>query len=157
MREMKDWYVLYTKPRNEKKVDERLRLRGFNSYCPLMTTVRQWSDRKKKVMLPMFPSYTFVKVEEYKREDVLADPGVLNFVFWQGEPAKVREKEIEAIRRIADEGQSIQIESNEMISGHSLIIPNGPFKGLVGKINSVDNKNISIFIQPLGCVIKFKL
>jgi transcriptional antiterminator RfaH len=154
---MKEWYVLYTKPRNEKKVDERLQQKGFEAYCPLIITVKQWSDRKKKVELPMFPSYTFVKVEEYQREQITADPGVLNFVFWQGKPAIVRTVEIEAIKKIADEGQSIQIENNQLNLGENLVIPNGPFKGLAGKVDAIDEKIISIVLQPLGCVIKFKL
>jgi transcriptional antiterminator RfaH len=154
---MKEWYVLYTKPRNEKKVDERLHEKGFETYCPVIFTIKQWSDRKKKVMLPMFPSYIFIKVEEHQRVQVLSDPGVLNFVFWQGEPAKVRPIEIYAIKKIAEEGQSIQVESNQLNLGENLVIPNGPFKGLIGIVDAINDKIITITLKPLGCVVKFQL
>ena len=59
---MINWYVIYTKPRSEKKVAERLSEDGVEVYCPMIKTIRQWSDRKKKVLLPMFPGYVFVHV-----------------------------------------------------------------------------------------------
>ena len=56
----KKWYVLYTKPRHEIKALERLTQNGFEVYCPMKTTLKQWSDRKKKVSEPLLPSYLFI-------------------------------------------------------------------------------------------------
>ena len=55
-----EWYAIYTKPRNEKKVAENLAAIGIESYCPIVTTLKQWSDRKKMVETPLIPSYVFV-------------------------------------------------------------------------------------------------
>ena len=55
-----NWYVLYTKPKWEKKVAEQLQAMGIDCYCPLVMKERQWSDRKKKVEMPLFNSYVFV-------------------------------------------------------------------------------------------------
>ena len=60
------WHVLYTKPRHEIKALERLAKKGFEVYCPMKTTLKQWSDRKKKVSVPLLPSYIFIKTTEKK-------------------------------------------------------------------------------------------
>ena len=57
------WYVLYTKPRQEKKVTDSLNAIGVEAYCPLVTVIKQWSDRKKKVQIPLINSYVFVNIE----------------------------------------------------------------------------------------------
>ena len=64
------WHVLYTKPRNEKKVAERLSGAGYTVYCPLQKVRRQWSDRVKVVEEPLFKGYLFIKIEEKKRDEV---------------------------------------------------------------------------------------
>jgi transcriptional antiterminator RfaH len=79
-----NWLVLYTKPKNEIKVARRLAAAGITVYCPMLTTLKQWSDRKKKVSLPLFPSYVFVQVTELQRGVVFDIPGVVRYLFWLG-------------------------------------------------------------------------
>lgn len=153
---MSNWYAVYTKPRSEKKVAERLSGRGFEVYCPLIKTLRQWSDRKKKVQLPMFPGYAFVRVSETERPDILQDQGVLNFVFWLGKPAVVRENEIDAIREIAANGNEINIQNDPFEIGQLVTIPEGPFKGMTGKVDKLDKRKIIVLVEQLGCMVSFK-
>lgn len=153
---MKYWYALYTKPRSEKKATERLTLDGFEVYCPLVKTVRQWSDRKKKVQLPMFPGYIFAYVSEIERTQILMDTGVLNFVYWLGKPAVIRENEMEAIKEIAENGIEVQINSDVFEKGQLVKIPDGPFKGMSGKIDKLDKKNVVVLIERLGYMVSFK-
>jgi hypothetical protein len=56
--------VRSVKPNGRKKVAEQLTKMGIECYCPLITQVRQWSDRKKKVVVPLFNSYVFVQVAD---------------------------------------------------------------------------------------------
>ena len=65
------WYVLYTNPKAEKKVAEQLNKIGIETYCPLVTKIQQWSDRKKKIEVPLFSSYVFVNIEEHKETSFL--------------------------------------------------------------------------------------
>ncbi|MCK5278093.1 MAG: UpxY family transcription antiterminator [Cyclobacteriaceae bacterium] len=153
---MKNWYAVYTKPRSEKKVTERLSDSGFEMYCPLMKTMRQWSDRKKKVQLPMFPGYVFVYVEENERSLILQDSGVLNFVFWLGKPAVIRDNEIEAIKKIAENGEEINISAEAFEIGRLVIIPEGPFKGMTGKVDKLDKRKIIVLVDQLGCMVSFR-
>jgi transcription antitermination factor NusG len=152
----KNWHVVYTKPRNEKKVASRLEQQGYDIYCPLIKTLRQWSDRKKKVQVPMFPSYVFVRVDEKERQGVLHDPGVLNYVFWLGKPAVVRDKEMDAVRQIAEKGEEITVQSGRLEKGQFVEIPEGPFRGLTGTVDAVDNRKVIVFIEQLDCKVQFR-
>jgi transcriptional antiterminator RfaH len=153
---MTSWHAIYTKPRSEKKVAERLSEQEIEVYCPLIKTVRQWSDRKKKVQLPMFPGYVFVRVSELERAEVLQDYGVLNFVFWLGKPAIIRDNEIEVIREISAHGNEVNIQSKSFEVGQLVTIPDGPFKGMSGKIDKLDKRKIIVLVEQLGCTVSFK-
>ncbi|MDZ7608178.1 MAG: UpxY family transcription antiterminator [Cyclobacteriaceae bacterium] len=152
----KKWHVLYTKPRNEKKAAERLTAKGYQVYCPIIRTVRQWSDRKKKVQLPMFPSYIFAYTDEKERPLLLHDPGVLNFVFWLGKPAVVRDLEMEAIKKIDSGGDEIQVEGVRLEKGQLVTINEGPFKGLTGKVDKLDSHKVMVFVEQLDCMVSFR-
>jgi len=92
-----NWFVLHTKPRFEKKVEERLLSLGIEAYCPVRKEIRLWSDRKKKVDVPVLPSMVLVKLEEKKVNDVFNVNGVVRYMFWLGKRAIVREKEIDIL------------------------------------------------------------
>lgn len=151
----RQWLVLYTKPRNEKKVTQRLTEQGFEMYCPLIRTLKQWSDRKKKVQIPMFPGYIFAHVNELERSQILFDQGVLNYVYWLGKPAVVRDKEMEAIMQIAESGEDIKVESSGLEKGQMVEIPEGPFKGLTGVIDKLDSRKVIVFVEQLDCMVSF--
>jgi signal transduction histidine kinase len=105
----KQWFAIYTKPRWEKKIDAVLIRKGVNSWGPIQKTERFWSDRKKIIDEPLFRSYVFVQIDATERATVLSTPGVLNFVYYVGKPAIIRDEEIEIIKN-TDE---VYIEVNE--------------------------------------------
>ena len=113
------WYVLHTKPRNEKKVTRLLEQKGVRVYCPLRESIRQWSDRKKKVAEPVFKSYVFVYMDDYKEENVkvLMTAGTVRFLWWVGKPGVVREEEIQAIKDFLEnyKNQMIQLDPKKTI------------------------------------------
>lgn len=145
------WYVVYTKARNEKKVAQRLEER-FEVFCPLVTMVRKWSDRKKKVKEPLFRSYVFVKVTESERQEVLRTPGIVCFVYWIGKPARVREEEIEAIRLFTEETEGTDVLSVEY--NDTVHIDWGLFKGQEGKYLARQGDHLILLVQSLGRLIK---
>ncbi len=153
---MNNWFAIYTKPRSEKKVAERLSDSGIEVFCPLINTMRQWSDRKKKIQMPMFPGYVFVFVSELDRTKVLMDYGVLNFVYWLGKPAIIRQNEIDAIKEIADKGEEVSINSDEFEIGQLVKIQEGPFKGMSGKVSKLDKKKLIVLVEELGFMVSFK-
>ncbi|MCP4121433.1 MAG: UpxY family transcription antiterminator [Bacteroidetes bacterium] len=146
--------AIYTKPRSEKKVAERLEASGVEVYCPLHTTIRQWSDRKKKVKLPIFPSYVFVHIEESDRIEVLKDPGVLNFVYYLGKAAVIRDKEIDGIRAFLD---ADQLEDYELVSyspGDTVDIVAGSFTGQKGTFLEGRKESATLLIESLQVILK---
>ena len=104
------WNVLYTKSKSEKKVFERLSDLGIDAYCPCQRTLKKWSDRKKWVDEPVFKSYIFVKSpdSESQKLQILNTPGVVRFLYWLGQPAQVRQVEIDEIRSFLGEHQSVE-------------------------------------------------
>ena len=94
-----NWFVLVTKPRNEKKVESRLNEIGIEAYCPVRTELRQWSDRKKKIKTPLLPSMLLVKISNNLRDIVFDIPHVRRYLFWKGQPAIVREDEVSCLAK----------------------------------------------------------
>ena len=146
------WYVIYTKPRNEKKVAERLQQIGITVYCPMVTMMKQWSDRKKKVQIPLLNSYVFVCLEEKEREKVFQISGVVRYLFWLGKPAMVREEEISALQEGLKE-TIISFEVNGIKVGDMLPIPSGPFQGKEGIIKQINKHSLQLILKELGVLI----
>ena len=121
------WFALYTKPRWEKKVNQLLTGKGVECYCPLNKVKRQWSDRVKIIHEPLIKSYVFVKVEDSDRSLVRLTNGVINFVYWNGKPAIVKEKEIQTIKRFLDEHEAVQVRPMELMPNQTVLITSGAF------------------------------
>ena len=144
-----EWFALYTKPRNEKKVAETLAALGIEVYCPLVTTIKQWSDRKKKVESPLIPSYIFVKIEEANRKDVFQVAGVVQYVFWLGKPAKIQPHEIEALKtQLAAPVVKVTLET--WTPNAQIQINEGPFKNQMAVVEKVSTNKVTLILKSLG-------
>ena len=88
------WFVLFTKPRHELKVLERLISLGIDAYTPTKIVTRQWSDRKKKMTIPLLPSMVLVNLENKDPNIVFDIPGVVRYLFEQGKRAVVFNAEV---------------------------------------------------------------
>lgn len=130
------WRVFYTFPRTEKKVEDRLEERGIEVFLPKITVTRQWSDRKKKVVEPLFRNYIFARVDEGDRLRVLQTDGVVRCVGFNGSPAVVTEEEIEAIRiaqRDPERLAVIEFPPRPEV-GTPVVVEEGPLRGLRGEV-----------------------
>jgi transcription antitermination factor NusG len=123
----KKWYAIYVNSRHEKKVASLLESKLVEIFLPLQKKTKQWSDRKKIVLEPLFTSYLFVRIQETEKEKVRETSGVLNFVYWLGKPAVVRDEEIEIIRNFIDEFENIEVESDRLEISSNIRIESGPF------------------------------
>lgn len=144
-----EWFALYTKPRNEKKVAENLAALGIEVYCPLVTTIKQWSDRKKKVESPLIPSYVFVKIEEANRKDVFQVAGVVQYVFWLGKPAKIQPHEIEALK-IQLAAPVVKVTLETWSPNAQIQINEGPFKNQMAVVEKVSTNKVTLILKSLG-------
>ncbi|PWL30915.1 UpxY family transcription antiterminator [uncultured Roseivirga sp.] len=146
----KYWTAFYTKPRNEKKVSERLSDLGYEIFCPVRTVLKQWSDRKKKVKEPLFTSYIFARVDEVLRQEILQDQGVVSSVFWLGKPVVVRDSEIRAIDDFLSENPEADAVSRIFHEGEKLQITDGPLRGETGELLKIKGTKLILTIESLG-------
>lgn len=150
----KNWLVIYTRPRWEKKVDLLLQANGIESFCPVRKVENQWADRKKIVEMPLFSSYVFVKInskEEYKVRQTL---GVLNFIYYMGKPAKIREVEIDNIRNAVLNCPDLEVvDLNDISIGDRVSIKNGIFTNQQGSVIKVQGKSVLMVLDNLECAL----
>jgi len=147
------WLAVYTRPRWEKKVNKLLTEKGVESYCPLNKIRRKWSDRIKTVEEPLFKSYVFVKVNEEDRTNVRMTSGVINFVYWNGKPAVIKEKEITAIKRFLNEYENVEVKPMDLKLNQRVIVTAGPLMDQEGKIVAVRQKTVKVAIDSLGYIL----
>jgi transcription antitermination factor NusG len=146
----KKWYAIYTKPRWEKKVYRLLCEKGMEAYCPLNRVRKKWSDRVKWVEEPLFKSYVFVKLEEVEQTQVRFINGVVNFVYWLGKPAIIKDKEIEIIRKFLNEYDEVWAEPVGLQKDAKVTIRRGAFMDKEAKIVKVLNNKVQVIIESIG-------
>ena len=110
-----NWYAVYTKPRWEKKVARLLEDKCIENYCPLNKVTKQWKDRKKVILEPVFKSYVFVRVSDELKWELKKINGIVNFVYWLRKPAVIKDEEIEIIKRFRSDFKEIVVEEIKTI------------------------------------------
>lgn len=153
----KQWLAVYTKPRWEKKVAKLLDQIEVENYCPLNRVVRQWSDRKKIVWEPLFPSYVFVYTTINNYIKIKETDGVLNFVYWLGKPAVIRSQEIQALKAFLDDHEDVSLEKIDVNVDDEVRIIHGPLIAMEGKVIDVQSNHVKILLPSLGYSVAAKL
>lgn len=144
-----NWYAVYTRPRWEKKVAALLLESGIEHYCPINKVTRQWSDRKKVILEPVFKGYVFVKPDEAHKWEVKKVPGVLNFVYWLGKPAIIRNEEIITIRKFLNEFDNVQVEQKGLVVNSEVAIKQGVLMNYQGIVLQVFGSRAIVKIDSL--------
>lgn len=128
--ETEHWYAVYTASHREKPVAAYLLQKGLQNYLPLYETVRQWSDRRVQLQMPLFPGYLFVHLALRDRLAVLQTPGVVRLVGAGGTPMPLVAAEIENLR----EGLAkVAAEPYPYTAvGQAVRVMQGPFQGMEG-------------------------
>lgn len=147
------WYALYTKPRTEKKVVERLLQKGCQVFAPMETKIKQWSDRKKKVVEPFFKSYVFVQFEPSQKFEILNTPGVVSLVTWLGKPAEIRNEEVQAIRDFLDRYSGVKLEAIELEAGKRVRVKHGELEDTYGTVVRQSKHRVVLEIEKLGMAL----
>ena len=151
-----NWYVLHTKPRSEKKVEEKLLSMGINAFCPTRTEIRLWSDRKKRIQVPVLPSMVLVNIDTKDINRVFESSGVIRYMFWLGKRAIVRQEEVDILKKylngsynfINSKISNIKVGDNFKLSS---------FNNENGIVNRISNNSIWIFLNSLGFSVKLNL
>lgn len=134
-------------------MNQLLKEKGVESYCPLNKVRRKWSDRMKIVEEPLFKSYVFVKVNDEDRSAVRMTAGAINFVYWQGKPAVIKEKEIAAIKKFLDEYENVEAKPMDLKVSQRVRITTGTLMDQEGKVLDLNRKMAKVAIDSLGYIL----
>ena len=151
----KKWFVVYTKLQQELKVATQLSAMGITNYCPTVTLVKQYSDRKKKVSKPLLSSYVMVELEEKERNKVFTCCGIVRYLFYLGKPAVIPAFEIDLMQDHLN-GVYNDIKVTTLSVGDSHTIAEGPFSGILGKVVQSDNTKVKLELASLGMCITLR-
>jgi len=135
------WYALYTRPRAEKLVFQRLVEAGIETFLPLQKTYRMWSDRKKLVEKPLLSSYIFVKTNSKNFPIVYKTTGVVKFVSFEGQPVSIPQNQIDNLRLLINSDAEIEVSSEKFATGDNVEVTNGSLIGLTGELIKIGSKN----------------
>ncbi len=155
MENSKKWYACYTKPRWEKKVSKVLEQKEIECWCPLRKIKKQWSDRKKIVEEPLFTSYVFVNIQDSERTKVLMTDGILNFVYYLGKPAIIRDEEIDIIKKYLSEKEAtVSVQSLTSLDENTRIkVNHGVFMDTTGTVLKGGKKKVFVKLESLDQVM----
>ena len=154
------WYAVQTRSRHEKLVVRQLEGQGFVTFLPISRQMREWSDRRKLVELPLFPGYAFVQMI-YRPEDrlrVLQTEGVVSFVGTSGQGIAIPEKQIEHIQTLLANkvpleshpflkvGQRVRIRSGSLSGTEGILVGHDSDRALVISVELIQ-RSVSIRLQ----------
>jgi transcriptional antiterminator RfaH len=144
------WHAVYTRPRFEKQVCDRLLEQGIEAYLPLIKTMRQWSDRKKMVEIPLFSSYVFVNIERKHYDLVLQTFGAVKYITFEGKAATIPPEQIDQLKIIVNSNEKIETTWATRRKGDRVMVTSGTLKGLKGElITDGDRKKVLVRIDSI--------
>jgi transcription antitermination factor NusG len=135
------WYAAYTHSRAEKKVARELEKKGIDHYLPLIKTLKQWTDRKKKVEEPLIRSYIFVHIAEKDYRHTIHTPGIMTIIRFSGKPVPIPDWQIENLKILLGTSIPINVENHEFVAGEEVVISHGTLKGLRGVIQHIKGEH----------------
>jgi len=150
-----NWYAIRVKSRSEKKVYADLLEQEIEAYLPLQRKLRQWSDRKKWIEMPLISGYVFVYISRKEYESVLKIYNVVCYVYFEGKAAVIRDADINLLKRMLGQVEvELEITLEQLKPGQMVEIISGPLCGVVGELINFQGKNkVALRIQPLGYTV----
>lgn len=138
-----NWFVLKTKSNLEKRVAEHLSKIGWDVFVPSITVIRQWSDRKKKLSVPLISCFVFVRCTKIDLQYLYGEYGVLNILKFENQPATIKDYEIENLKILINqsEGREFNFKNASIESGQLVKVVEGPFMGLLGESVMMNGKH----------------
>lgn len=141
VKEQKCWYVVYTRSRYEKRVHEELLKQGIEAFLPTQKTIRQWSDRKKVVELPLFTGYVFVNIQPAEYYKVLHTDGVVKYIAFEGKAVIVPQRQIDNLLLLVDSSAEVETSEELFEAGQNVEVSVGSLKGLTGELIKENGKS----------------
>ena len=151
------WFVLVVKAKRELQVAEILERHGFEIYCPVKKEIRQWSDRKKVIIVPIFQNYLFVRLKVSERDTIYITSYITQYLYWLGKAAIVRDVEIAVIKEWMANDNICNVKSSHLQKGKVITIEKGAFKDKEATIHEVRKNELKLVLNGLGIVLLAKI
>jgi transcriptional antiterminator RfaH len=135
------WYAVYTNPRAEKQVYQRILEEEIETFLPLQKTFRVWSDRRKLIEKPLLPSYLFVKTTAKHFPRLYKIKGIVKLVSFEGKPVSIPKNQIDNLRLLVNSDADIEITSENFAQGDNVEVISGSLVGLTGELIRTGNKS----------------
>jgi len=150
-----NWYAIRVKSRSEKKVLSDLIDQDIEAYLPITRKLRQWSDRKKWVEIPLISGYVFVHISRKEYEVVLRTFNVVCYIYFEGKAAIIRDEDINILKRMLGQVEvEVEVTHDQLKPGQLVEIISGPLIGMIGELLEFHGKNkVALRIQPLGYTV----
>jgi transcription antitermination factor NusG len=149
----KKWFAVCTRTAWGKRVTESLAKRRIEHYWPVNRIQKDFSERRKAICEPLFTSFVFVNLNEEDKQAVIQIPGVINFVYWLGQPAVIRNEEIVTIRQFLNEYPQARIEKTQVDLSDKVRFIGGPLITRKGNLLEVKNYDVKVVLPSLGYAI----
>ena len=149
------WYAVYTAPRAEKKVSERLSQNGIEHYLPLQKVKRRWSDRVKEVVVPVVYGYIFVRILAVDFRKITGIYGAIAFVREGGHPVPIPDKQMDRLKLMVDSSdEPVEFSIVNFEQGEKIRVCKGPLEGLMGELVEIKGKHkVAIRLEKFGCAL----
>jgi transcription antitermination factor NusG len=146
------WYAVYIKSRAEKKAQTELQQKEIENFLPLQRRLRQWSDRKKWVEMPLIPGYLFVRVSRRQYDSVLQSSFIVSYVRFEGTAAVIPDTQIDYLKlMLKQENLEIEITQEAFEPGQMIEVIAGPLIGLQAKLVRIKGKDkAAVELEQLG-------
>lgn len=148
-----NWYAVYTKHQCEKKVAALFSKWKIENFCPLNCVKSGVSWRSKMVCEPLFKSYVFVYISEDQISRLKRVQGIVNFLYWLGKPAIIKNEEIEIIKEFTNDYREIKIQLTKVNAADAPEIVDEPVYKMEGKFISIKSKTIKAKLPSLGYIL----
>jgi transcription antitermination factor NusG len=155
----RNWYVIYTRPRAEKKVYAELTSIGITCFLPIQKKLRQWKDRKKWVDMPLISGYCFVYINNSEYNKVLESGNVVCFITFEGRAAVVPPVQIEQLKLMLKQSHfEVTVLDEDYEPGKKVEIVEGPLVGLRGELVECRGKSRFILrVEHINSVFSVEL
>jgi transcriptional antiterminator RfaH len=151
----KKWFVIFTKPKHEIKVAERLTLMGIDNYCPTVVKWSKWSDRIKKLIVPALPSMVLVNLEDKNRNKVFDCPGVSRYLFFDKKIAIVPQSDIDSLRIFLQRDGIGDVFINKPNVGDFIKVES--FKNELGQVSKISSNRVWVKLNSLNLIVSLKV
>jgi transcription antitermination factor NusG len=138
----KQWHVVYTRSRAEKKVKMELDFKNIENFLPIQKKLRQWKDRKKWVEIPLMSGYCFVNISSNEYDLVLQTNNVVSYIRFEGKAAVIPESQIDSLKQMLKQYDfEVEVTTENFAPGKKVEVIEGPLMGLRGELIEARGKN----------------